>query len=92
MIGYVMTVLLVAFPPILFNQVTPTENEAQLTFGRTKILFLTDIYNTRISFPNAQQERGSMTREADVHLVITQQPTLFGYIPGRVEGDFYGER
>ena len=37
---------------IVLNQVTRTENEAQITFGRTKILFLTDIYNTRISFPN----------------------------------------
>ena len=28
------------------------ENEAPITFGRTKILFYTDIYNTRESFPN----------------------------------------
>ncbi len=37
---------------IVINQVTPTENESQITFGRTKLLFLTNIYNTRISFPN----------------------------------------
>ena len=27
------------------------ENKAPITFGKTKILFLTDIYNTRVSFP-----------------------------------------
>ena len=37
---------------IVINQVTPTENEALITFGRTKILFLTNIYNTRVSFPD----------------------------------------
>jgi hypothetical protein len=37
---------------IVINQVTPTENEALFTFGRTKIFFYTDIYNTRVSFPN----------------------------------------
>jgi len=37
---------------IVINQVTPTENEAPITFGRTKILFYTDIYSTRVSFPN----------------------------------------
>ena len=36
---------------IVINQVTPIENEALITFGETKNLFLTDIYNTRVSFP-----------------------------------------
>ena len=35
---------------IVINQVTPTENEAPISFGRTKIIFYTDIYNMRVSF------------------------------------------
>ena len=38
---------------ILMNQVTPVDNEAPITFGTTKMKFLTDIYHTRISFPDA---------------------------------------
>ena len=37
---------------IVLNQVTPMANEAPITFGATKMQFLIDIYNTRISFPN----------------------------------------
>ena len=36
------------------NQVTPVVNKAPITFGTTKLQFLTDIYNTRISFPDAK--------------------------------------
>ena len=39
-------------PIIVINQVTPTENEALITFGRFKILFYTNIFNTRVSFPD----------------------------------------
>ena len=35
-------------------------------------------------------ERGGTERRA-VHRFITQQPTLFGCIPGRMEGDFYDD-
>ena len=35
---------------IIINQVMPTENEAPITFGRTKILFYTSMYNMRVSF------------------------------------------
>ena len=37
---------------IVLNQVTPTANEAPITFGATKMQFLVDIYNTRISYPD----------------------------------------
>ena len=34
------------------NQVTPVNNKATITFGTTKMLFYTDIYNTMITFPD----------------------------------------
>ena len=34
------------------NQVTPVVNKAPITFGTTKMNFLIDMYNTRISFPD----------------------------------------
>jgi hypothetical protein len=34
------------------NKVAPVNNEAPITFGTTEMLFYTDIYNTRISFPD----------------------------------------
>ena len=37
---------------IVMNQVTPVDNEAPITFGTAKLQFLTDVYNTRISFPD----------------------------------------
>jgi len=37
---------------IVMNQVTPMANKAPITFGATKMQFLIDIYNTRISFPD----------------------------------------
>jgi hypothetical protein len=56
--------------------VTPTENESQITFGRTKLLFLTDIYNTRISFPNvpillATADIKACFRYARIHADLT---------------------
>ena len=39
---------------IVINQVMPMKNKAPITFGRTKILFYTDIYNTRVSFPTCK--------------------------------------
>ena len=37
---------------IVVNEVTPTDNEAIITFGNTKKMFLKDLYNARISFPD----------------------------------------
>ena len=37
---------------VVLNEVTPMELEALITFGKTKKLFLTDLYNARISFPD----------------------------------------
>ena len=36
---------------IVLNQITPMDNKAPITFGSTKMKFLINIYNTRISFP-----------------------------------------
>ena len=38
---------------IVLNQVTPMAGKAPITFSTTKMQFLIDIYNTRISFPDA---------------------------------------
>ena len=37
---------------IVMNDITPTENKAEITFGMAKILFYQYLYNFRISFPN----------------------------------------
>ena len=37
----------------VMNQVTPTRNEMQITFGSVKREMLIDIYNLRVSFPSA---------------------------------------
>ena len=37
---------------VVLNEVTPMELEAPITFGNTKKLFLTDLYNAWISFPD----------------------------------------
>ena len=37
---------------IVLNEVTPTDNKAIITFGNTKQIFLKDLYNERISFPD----------------------------------------
>ena len=37
---------------VVLNEVTPMELEAPITFGNTKKLFLTGLYNARISFPD----------------------------------------
>ena len=34
------------------NEITPTETEAPITFGNSMELFLTHVYNTRITYPN----------------------------------------
>ena len=36
------------------NDITPTENEAQITFGYLVMTFIIWIYNLRISFPNEE--------------------------------------
>ena len=46
---------------IVLNQVTPTANKAPITFGASKMQFLIDIYNTRISFPNVPILLGTAT-------------------------------
>ncbi len=38
---------------IVMNQITPVTQEAPVTFGHVKSQIYTDIYNTRISYPNA---------------------------------------
>jgi hypothetical protein len=38
---------------IVMNQVTPVAQEAPVTFGHVKSQINKDIYNTRISYPNA---------------------------------------
>ncbi len=63
---------------------TPTENEAQITFGRTKILFLTDIYNTRVSFTSIPILLGTADikacfRYACIHADLTE---AFGFAAG----------
>jgi hypothetical protein len=35
------------------NQITPTINEAPITFGHAKMQMYIDIYNTRISYPRS---------------------------------------
>ena len=37
---------------IVMNNMTPTEEEAEVTFGLVKILFYWLIYNLRVSFPD----------------------------------------
>jgi hypothetical protein len=37
---------------VVLNEVTPMELEAPITFGNTKKIFLTNLYNARISFPD----------------------------------------
>ena len=36
---------------ITMNEITPTDQEPEITFGHTKLNALIHIYNTRISFP-----------------------------------------
>ena len=36
------------------NGITPTDNEAQITFGYVFMAFIVCIYNLRISFPNEE--------------------------------------
>ena len=38
---------------IVMNDMTPTENEAEITFGLAKVFFYQYVYNLRISFPYA---------------------------------------
>ena len=37
---------------IVMNDMTPTENEAEITFGSAKVFFYQYLYNLRISFPH----------------------------------------
>ena len=37
---------------VVMNDVTPTEDEADITFGMAKLLFYQYLYNLRISFPD----------------------------------------
>jgi hypothetical protein len=37
---------------VVLNEVTPMELEVPITFGNTKKIFLTDLYNAQISFPD----------------------------------------
>ena len=66
-------------PPtdIVMNQVTPVDNEAPITFSTTKLQFLTDIYNTRISFPDATILLGT----ADIKACF-RFPRIHAYLTG----------
>jgi len=39
---------------VAMNDITPTDNEAQITFGYVCIAFIVWIHNLRISFPNEE--------------------------------------
>jgi len=54
---------------IVINQVTPMENEAPITFGRTEILFYTVIYNTRVSLPDVP----ILLSTADIAMLASMQ-------------------
>jgi hypothetical protein len=69
---------------IVLNQITPMDNEAPITFGSTKIQFLVDIYNTRISFPDAPILLGTANIKAcfcfpRIHADLTG---AFGFLAG----------
>jgi len=69
---------------IALNQITPMDNKAPITFGSTKMKFLIDIYNTRISFPNAPILLGTADIKAcfqfpRIHADLTG---AFGFIAG----------
>jgi hypothetical protein len=66
------------------NQITPVDNIAPITFGTTKMQFLVDIYNTRISFPDAPILLGTAGIKAcfrfqRIHANLTG---AFGFIAG----------
>ena len=66
------------------NQVTPVDNEAPITFGTTKMQFLIDIYNTRISFPDepillGKSDIKACFRFPRIHADLTG---AFGFIAG----------
>ena len=69
---------------IVMNQVTPVKNKAPITFGTTKMQFLVDIYNTRISFLDAPILLGTANIKAcfrfpRIHANLTG---TFGFIAG----------
>ena len=64
---------------IVLNQVTPTANEAPITFSATKMQFLVDIYNTRISYPDEPILLGS----ADIKACF-QFPRIHADLTGAV--------
>jgi hypothetical protein len=69
---------------IVLNQITPMDEEAPITFGSTKTTFLFDIYNTRISFPNAPILLGTADIKAcfrfpRIHADLTG---AFGFLAG----------
>ena len=69
---------------IVLNQITPMDDEAPITFGSTKIRFLIDIYNTRISFPDDPILLGTANIKAcfrfpQIHADLTG---AFGFIAG----------
>mmetsp|Transcript_11166 Transcript_11166/g.22210 ORF Transcript_11166/g.22210 Transcript_11166/m.22210 type:complete len:103 (+) Transcript_11166:153-461(+) len=41
------------FDDVMLNDVTPTDKEATITFGQTERLFDRDLYNLRVSYPDA---------------------------------------
>ena len=66
------------------NQITPATRESPVTFGTTKMLFYTNIYNTRISFPDksillATEDIKACVLFAHIH---TDLPGAFGFNAG----------
>ena len=69
---------------IVMNQVTPVVNKAPITSGTTKLQFLTDIYNIRISFPDAPILLGTADIKAcfQFPLIHTNLTGAFGFNAG----------
>jgi hypothetical protein len=69
---------------IVMNQITPTINEAPITFGHVKMQMYIDIYNTRISYPRssillAAADIKACFRFARLHADLTG---AFGFFAG----------
>ena len=71
---------------IVMNQITPTINEAPITFGHVKMQMYIDIYNTRISYPRssillAAADIKACFRFARLHADLTG---AFGFFPAGI--------
>ena len=62
---------------VVLNKITSVHDEAQITFGDTKMLFYTDVYNLRISYP-----------EVPILLALADVKACFRF--GRIHPDLTG--